>query len=136
MIGRVFLGWATLAFWDWPNRASISRQSFDVVTGVVAAVFEAALAPGVLDENAAHGLGRGGKEGAAAVPVRRRPIVDQAQIRFMYQGGGLKRLAGALLGQSLSGQLAQLVINQRQQLCRSLGIALFDGTKDVGDLAH
>ena len=58
------------------------------------------LAAGVLDEDAAHGLGRGGEEVAAAVPVLRRVAADQPEVRLVDQGRGLERLPGLLLGQS------------------------------------
>src|SRR5262245_47506851 len=41
-----------------------------------------------------------------------------------------------LLGQLLCRQLAQFVIDQRQQLSRGVGIAFFDGGQDAGHLAH
>ena len=47
--------------------------------------------------------------------------VDQPQIRLVDQGRGLERLAGLLLGQPLGGQLAQLVVDQRQELLGGLG---------------
>ena len=47
--------------------------------------------------------------------------VDQPEVRLVDQGGGLERLAGLLLGQPLGGQLAQLVIDQRQELLGGLG---------------
>ena len=42
-----------------------------------AAVLEAALAAGLVDEDAAHGLGRGGEEVAPAVPGPGLPAVHQ-----------------------------------------------------------
>jgi hypothetical protein len=54
----------------------------------------------------------------------------------MHQRGRLQGLAGLFLGQFLGGALAQLVVDQRQQLLRGRGIALFDGGQDTRDLAH
>jgi hypothetical protein len=45
-------------------------------------------------------------------------------------------LAGLLLGQLLGRQLAQLVVDQRQQLLGGLGVALFDGGQDAGNIGH
>ena len=43
---------------------------------------------------------------------------DQPQVRLVDQGRGLQRLAGLLLGQLLRRQLAQFVVDQRQELLR------------------
>jgi hypothetical protein len=53
------------------------------------------------DEDAAHGLGGGGEEVSPAVPVLRLLHVHQPHVRLVYQGGGLKGLAGPLLGHLL-----------------------------------
>jgi len=52
------------------------------------------------------------------------------------QGGRLQRLAGLLLGELLGGQLAQLLVDQRQQLLRGVRIAFLDGGQDAGYLTH
>ena len=61
---------------------------------------------------------------------------DQPQIRLVDQGRGLERLAGLLLGQPLGGQLAQLVVDQRQELLGGLGVAVLDGREDARDVVH
>src|SRR5262249_21354111 len=48
-----------------------------------AAPFLASLAAGVVDEDAAHGLGSGGEEVAAAVPVLGLVHVHQPQVRLV-----------------------------------------------------
>jgi hypothetical protein len=40
------------------------------------------------------------------------------------------------LDQILGGEFSQFVVNQRQELLGGVGIALFNGTEDVGDFAH
>ena len=75
-------------------------------------------APGALDEDAAHGLGGGGEEVSAAVPMLRFLHVHQPQVRLVDQRGGLERLAGLFLGQLLAGELPQFVVDQRQELRR------------------
>ena len=42
---------------------------------------------------------------------------------------------GLLLGHLLGRQLPQLVVDQRQKLLGGLGVALFDGGEDSGDVA-
>jgi len=54
----------------------------------------------------------------------------------MDQSGGLERLPRPLLCQFLSGQLAQLIVNQRQELAGGMGIARGHGLQDLRDLAH
>src|SRR5262249_62420836 len=81
-----------------------------------AAMPHAPLSASPFDEDAPHGLGGGGEEVTAAIPGLRGVGTDKPQIRFMDERGRLKCLPWLLLGQLLSGQLAQLVIDQRQQL--------------------
>ena len=50
-------------------------------------------------------------------------LARQPQPCLMHQRRGLKRLAGFLIGHADNGQLAQLLIDQRQQLIRGLRIA-------------
>src|SRR5262249_7310149 len=52
------------------------------------------------------------------------------------QGRGLERLARLLLRQLLDGQLAQLLVDQRQQLLRRLGVTPLDGREDAGHVRH
>ena len=61
---------------------------------------------------------------------------DEPEVRLVDQGGGLERLAGLLLGQPLGGELAQLVVDQRQELLGGLGVALLDGREDAGHVGH
>jgi hypothetical protein len=52
------------------------------------------------------------------------------------QGGCLERLARLLLRQLLRRQLAQLVVDQRQELLGGVRVALLDGGEDARDVAH
>jgi hypothetical protein len=52
------------------------------------------------------------------------------------QGRGLKGLARRLLGQLLGGQAAQLVVNERQELCGGVRVALLNGAQNVRDIAY
>jgi hypothetical protein len=58
----------------------------------------------LVDQDAAHGLSRGGEEVPAAVPVLRLVYVHQPQVRLMDQGRGLERLPGLLPRQLLGCQ--------------------------------
>ena len=54
----------------------------------------------------------------------------------MNQSRRLQGLPGLLLGELLRRQLAQLVVDQREQLAGGGRIALFDGRQDSRDLIH
>ncbi len=66
-------------------------------------------------ENAPHRLGRRGKK-MSAVPPGRLPVSAQPQPGLVNQRGGLKRLAGSLAPDFERRQLAQLVVDKRQEL--------------------
>src|SRR5262249_16785413 len=92
--------------------------------------------PRGVNQNSAHRLGSGGEEVPATVPALLILGTDQAQIRFMAQGRRLQRLAGLLLRELLRGDLAQLVVHERQKLFRSARVPLFDRREDLRDFRH
>ena len=109
---------------------------FESLGGAAAAAFLSMFAAGVLDEDAAHRFGRGGDEVPPIVPVRFVLRADQAQVGLVDQGGGLQRLPGGLVGHLVVGELAQLLVDEGQQLLRGRRIALLDGVQDLRDLTH
>ena len=54
----------------------------------------------------------------------------------MHQRSRLRRVPGLFVGQPNGRELAQLVVDQRQQLLRGVRVALLDGRQDTGNLAH
>jgi len=54
----------------------------------------------------------------------------------MHQRRRLQRLPGFLLSEFLGRQLAQLIIDQRQELLGGVWVALFDRAQDRCDVAH
>jgi hypothetical protein len=52
------------------------------------------------------------------------------------QRGGVERLAWPLLRQLLGGQLAQLVVDQGQQLAGAAGVTSLDGVENAGHFVH
>src|SRR5262249_36935252 len=107
-----------------------------------AAVALALLAAGFLDQDAAHGLGRGSEEVAAAVPVRLGPPRLPPRAPPQPPGrplgprprpGGLPR---PLLRELLRRQPPQLVVHERQQLLGGVLIALLDRGQDARDVTH
>ena len=116
--------------------AGAEGVEFRVLAPPSAAVLLAPLAAGILDQDAAHGLGGGGEEVPAAVPAPILRRADEPEVRLVDQGGGLERLAGPLPGQPMRGQPAELVVDQRQELIGRSGVALLDGREDAGDVVH
>jgi hypothetical protein len=100
------------------------------------AVAQAALAAGLIDQDAPHGLGSGGEEVAAALPGPLRAPADQPQVGLLHQRRGLERLAGLLLGELPGRELAQLVVDQGQELLGRLAVALLDRREDAGHVIH
>src|SRR5438270_13719634 len=54
----------------------------------------------------------------------------------MHQGGGLERLPGLLLSQLRRRQLAQRIVDQRQQLLGGVGVALVNGVQHTRHFVH
>ena len=55
------------------------------------------------------------------------PDVHQAQVRLVDQGGGVERLARFFVGQLVGRQLAQLLVDQGQELVGRARVALVQG---------
>lgn len=89
----------------------------------------------VVDQDAAHRLSGGGKKMSPVLPLRLL-IATQAQPSFVNESGGLQGLAGILTGHFLRGELAQFLIDQRQEFVRRLRIALIQALKDDSEFAH
>src|SRR5262249_43244343 len=92
------------------------------------------LVPGRFDQDPPHRLGGRHEEMSPAVPFGR--IIRQPNIGFMHEGRRLKRLARTLLSQFRRRQFAQLVVDQREELIRGLGIALLNRRQDGRDFVH
>ena len=104
-------------------------------SGLVAAVAKAGFSASDLDEDAAHGLGGSAEEMPATVPMLLLGP-DQTQIRFVHERGRLQGMPGGFLGHFGRRELAEFIIDQREQFCGSLGIAMIDGFQDARDFAH
>jgi len=100
------------------------------------AVAGSALSAGVFDQDAAHGLGRGGEEVAAPVPILCLLSPDQSDVRLVDQCCSLQSLPGRLGRQPRGSQPPQLVIDEREQLGGGPGVAALDGGEDVGYVGH
>jgi hypothetical protein len=62
-------------------------------------------------------------------------FANQTQPDFVNQRRGLQRLTGRFVRHLVSRQFAQLLIHQCEQLVGGIGIALVDGSQDMGDVA-
>ena len=74
-----------------------------------------------------------------AHPGRRRgsaSAADEPQVRLVDQGGGVQRLARLLLGELLRRELAELVVDQRQQLAGRAGLPAVERVEGPADLMH
>ena len=102
-----------------------------------AAVLPGPLAAGGVDEDAAHGLGGGGEEVAAAVPAvwPARPPTSRRYASWT-RAVGWRVWPGFSPASPRGGQLPQLVVDEREELLGGVGVAPLDGGQDVGDLAH
>src|SRR5262245_44206502 len=90
--------------------------------------------PRLLDEDAAHRLGDGGKKMTATIPVLCLGHVDKPHVRFMDQGRRLKRVSRGFLSHLLSREFAQLLVDEGQQFTGGAWVALLDGGQDARDL--
>ena len=104
-------------------------------------MFQPLFAAGIVEQDAAHRLGRRGEEVAAALPLRLDSAIvaraaDQAKIRLVDERGGVESLSRPFVGQPGSRQAAQLLVNERQQLGSGLGIAMLDGVEKSGGVGH
>src|SRR5437868_3337969 len=101
----------------------------------MAATLLALLAANRLDKYPPHSLRCRGKEMPPAIPI---PLTasDQPQPGFMHQCGGLQSLTRRLIRQLVRRQLAQLVVDQRQQFLGGFGIAVMGSPEYARQVAH
>ena len=71
---------------------------------------------GRLDQDAAHRLGRGGEEVAAAVPGAVLAVADEPEICVVNQRRGVQRLPRPLAGQPGCGEPPEFVVDQREEV--------------------
>jgi hypothetical protein len=105
----------------------------EVGTPLPASAFGRLMAARLFDENAADRLGRGGEEVTAALELL---IADESQIGFVNEGRRVERLARLLAGEPVRRELAELVVDERQQLRGSLLIAAIRRLEELRDGRH
>ena len=60
-------------------------------------------------------------------------MIDEAQVGFVDQSGGLQRVIGALTLQVIARQLAQLLVDERHEAIGCIGVALVPIDKNLRD---
>jgi hypothetical protein len=118
------------------RRPSVRKRLIQLYTHALAATLAGVFAAGLVNEDAAHRFGGRGEKVATAVPGLGLLRVHEPQIRLVNQCRGLQSLARLLLIQLRCRQLAQLVVNQRQELLSGVRVALLDSGQYSGDLGH
>ena len=85
-----------------------------------AAAFQV-MAPGMVDQNAPHHLGRNGEKMGTILPLHVL-VIHQAHVGFVDQSGGLQAIAGAFASHVAARQAVEFVINDWGQLSRALDL--------------
>jgi hypothetical protein len=63
-------------------------------------------------------------------------VTDQAEVRLVDEGRGLERLPGTLRGDARGGELAQFLVDEREQVGGSVAIAGRGGIENAGHVGH
>jgi hypothetical protein len=90
---------------------------------------------GVIDEDAAHGLGRGREELLPVIPGRPVRPADESQVRLVDECGGVQGVVWSFGGHAGRGEFPQFVVDQREQLRGGLTVATvrcFQESRHVG----
>jgi hypothetical protein len=88
-----------------------------------------------LNQNPTHRLRRCRKKMPATVPRLRSPS-NQPQIGLVHQRRCLQRLAPLFLRHPISGQRTQLIVNERDELLRRLGVPGLDRVEYASYFFH
>src|SRR6478672_8300399 len=87
---------------------------------------------GMINHDVPHHLrGRRNKVGPA-LPDR-RGIIDQPQVGFVENGGGLQRVAGPLPAHVMVGESVQFRMHQREQLSQRCLVSVAPFAEQLGD---
>ena len=100
--------------------------------GAVASLFGVAVA-GAVAEDAAHHLGGGGIEFQAAVEIDRM-LLDEAEVGFVDEGGGLEGVAGAFAGKVAGREAAKFGVDERDECLQCGGVAGAPSAEELGDV--
>ena len=101
----------------------------------VAAVPAGLFSPRIVDEDAAHRLGRSSEKVGAILP-RRLTVAPEAQPRLVDQRRGLERLTGRFAGQLQRGEFPQLAVDKGQNRIRRSGVAISGTVQQNSKVIH
>ena len=90
------------------------------------APFLSLMSTGEIHQDAAHQLCGDCKEVRTILPPHWFPV-DESHVGFVDECCRLQRLTGLFAGHLFGSQLAQLIVNERQELLGSLRVAMLDG---------
>src|SRR5215510_6580037 len=86
-----------------------------------------------LDQNTTHGLGSDAEE-VRTVAWMHSVVVDEAQIRLVYQGSGLKTVTGSLPLHLAMGQSPKFLVDQRDHTVQRCFVAVAPTDEQVGNV--
>jgi hypothetical protein len=118
------------------RNVGLGRDVGQLHPAAVAAVLVGLLPSGGIHQNAAHGFCRGGEEVSPAFPSRNVPRPDEPKVRFVNEGGRLQGLIGGLARHPSGGELAQLVVYEREQVGGGLAVTGRRGVQESRHVGH
>ena len=86
--------------------------------------------PGMVHQDAAHGLGGHPEELGPVLPAR-LALVDQPQVGLVDEGGGLQGVAGVLAPEVALGLAVQLVVDDGHELVQGGGVTTAPGLEQT-----
>src|SRR5947208_1163161 len=87
------------------------------------------MAPGMVDQDAPHHLGRNREEMGAILPLH-APIIHQSHVGLIHQGSRLERVAWVLALHVAVSQAAEFVINNRREPLERALVSIAPGAKE------
>jgi hypothetical protein len=97
----------------------------------IASALLAPMAPRVVDEGPSHGLGGHRLEVGLPLPVH-AALIDEPEKRLVHERGGLERVVRPPAPQVGVGQIAQLLVDQGEELVGRLPAAATDRPEELG----
>jgi hypothetical protein len=90
----------------------------------------------VINEDVAHGFRGGGKKVAAIGESRMRLVAGKPKPGLVHESGGLQRVARGFIGHARDSQLAEFIIDQRQEFIGGVRVARLRSIQDKSHSAH
>jgi hypothetical protein len=97
------------------------------------AALVALVGAGVVDKDAAHGLGGDGEEVRLALPVDAR-LIDELHVGFVDEGGRLEGVVVAFLGEVMAGEGAEFIVDEGEEFVSGTTVSAAELFEDLGDI--